>query len=62
MKLLGELTIVMSGFQFEMLWTHTLSRGQRCLDSQHLTGSLEIGKKADFVIIDQDLLQLEATR
>lgn len=35
--------------------------GAEMLGQSTLTGSLEIGKKADFVIIDQDLLQLEAT-
>ena len=36
-------------------------KGAEMLGQATLTGSLEIGKKADFVIIDQDLLQLEAT-
>ena len=36
-------------------------KGAEMLGQSTLTGSLEIGKKADFVIIDQDLLQLEAT-
>jgi predicted amidohydrolase YtcJ len=30
------------------------------LEQADITGSLEVGKKADFVILDQDLLALEA--
>jgi len=36
-------------------------KGAEMLGQATLTGSLEVGKKADFVIIDQDLLHLEAT-
>jgi hypothetical protein len=34
--------------------------GAQMLEQADITGSLEVGKKADFVILDQDLLALEA--
>jgi|TARA_B110000444_G_scaffold91756_1_gene86700 predicted amidohydrolase YtcJ len=35
-------------------------KGAQMLEQDNITGSLEVGKKADFVILDQDLLTLEA--
>tara|TARA_B110000503_G_scaffold33521_1_gene54477 strand:- start:1482 stop:3518 length:2037 start_codon:yes stop_codon:yes gene_type:complete len=43
----------------DILDAYTIN-GAEMLGQKHLTGSLEIGKKADFVVLSQDLLKLEA--
>jgi hypothetical protein len=42
----------------DILDAYTIN-GAAMLDQQDITGSLEVGKKADFVVLSQDLLKLE---
>lgn len=45
---------------FSIIDAYTIN-GAKALRQSHITGSLEVGKKADFVIVDQNIIQLAQT-
>ena len=44
---------------FDAIDAYTIN-GAKMLQHDQMTGSLEVGKKADFIIIDKNLLELDS--